>query len=175
MERHNLLEAPCVFCGYNGPRYWQAGTHAEDCPWRVIGGIARREQKLRGVIEDLDKTVKAFSKEMRPLSTLTDLDLPPINRTEANLWKAKYFEARAELVKANKGIRRLRRTVEHHHRQAVCDALNRLFWKVPCYRMGESDKEAALWCAELADAGIIVYWDWGKQRFCTTDKGVTGE
>ncbi len=39
----------------------------------------------------------------------TDLDLPPAYRTRANFWKAKFFEMREEVVKANKGIRRLRR------------------------------------------------------------------
>lgn len=38
-----------------------------------------------------------------------DTDLPPINRTEANFWKAKYLEALIELAKANKGLRRLSR------------------------------------------------------------------
>ena len=42
----------------------------------------------------------------------TDLDLPEAYRTQANLWKAKYFEMRAEVVKANKGIKRLRRKLE---------------------------------------------------------------
>ena len=38
----------------------------------------------------------------------TDLDLPESCRTQANFWKAKFFEASKELTKANKGIRRLR-------------------------------------------------------------------
>lgn len=42
-------------------------------------------------------------------SIKTDLDLPEAYRTQANLWKAKYFEACKELSKANKGIRRLRK------------------------------------------------------------------
>lgn len=42
----------------------------------------------------------------------TDLDLAPIYRTEANYWKSQYFESRAELVKANKGLRRLRRSLQ---------------------------------------------------------------
>jgi hypothetical protein len=49
----------------------------------------------------------------------TDLDLPPALRTQANLWKAKYFELRRELVAVNKGARKLR------HR------LNRLKEKLP--------------------------------------------
>ncbi len=42
---------------------------------------------------------------------ITDLDIPPAYRTQANLWQAKYFEAYKELVKANKGIRRLKRKI----------------------------------------------------------------
>ena len=49
----------------------------------------------------------------------TDLDLPEAKRTQANLWKAKYFEARNELAKANKGIRRLRRKLNRHLTQPV--------------------------------------------------------
>lgn len=37
-----LLDAPCIDCGYNGPGYWQAGTHAETCRWRNVGGEAER-------------------------------------------------------------------------------------------------------------------------------------
>jgi hypothetical protein len=42
----------------------------------------------------------------------TDLDLPPILRTEANLWEAMYWKSLAEIVKANKGIHRLQRRVK---------------------------------------------------------------
>ena len=42
---------------------------------------------------------------------LTDRDLPPTNRTEANLWKSRFFEMHKEVVKANKGIRRLRNKI----------------------------------------------------------------
>ena len=42
---------------------------------------------------------------------MTDLDLPLAYRTQANLWKMHYFEAYKELVKANKGLRRLRRKI----------------------------------------------------------------
>jgi len=38
---------------------------------------------------------------------ITDLDLAPIQRTQANYWRAQDFQARAELRKANKGLRRL--------------------------------------------------------------------
>jgi len=43
---------------------------------------------------------------------VTDLDLPPAYRTQANLWKAKFFEMHEAVVQANKGIRRLRRKID---------------------------------------------------------------
>ena len=43
---------------------------------------------------------------------LTDLDLPPIARTQANYWEARYWGAYKELVKANKGLRRLRKKLD---------------------------------------------------------------
>ena len=45
------LEAPCVFCGYNGTDYWQAGTHNADCPIGEIGGRSDREAGLRFITE----------------------------------------------------------------------------------------------------------------------------
>lgn len=50
--------------------------------------------------------------EAGPQRPITDLDLPPEYRTQANLWKAKYFESYKELVNANKGLRRLQRNNE---------------------------------------------------------------
>lgn len=46
----------------------------------------------------------------------TDLDLPPAYRTQANLWIAKYYEMYKEVVKANKGIKRLKRKLEQQKR-----------------------------------------------------------
>lgn len=44
---------------------------------------------------------------------MTDRDLAPIDRVEANYWQAKYFEAQRELTKANKGLRRLRAKLDY--------------------------------------------------------------
>ena len=41
------------------------------------------------------------------MKQITDLDLAPIHRTQANYYRAQYYQARVELVKANKGLRRL--------------------------------------------------------------------
>ena len=46
------------------------------------------------------------------MKQITDLDLAPIYRTQANYYRAQDFQARAELTKANKGLRRLRRRLD---------------------------------------------------------------
>ena len=53
---NELVEyAPCVFCGYNGAGFYQAGTHAEDCPWYTVGGGEERSVMLRKVVASLFK------------------------------------------------------------------------------------------------------------------------
>lgn len=42
----DLLEAPCCFCKYNGPGYFQKYTHEKDCPWHDVGGMDEREKEL---------------------------------------------------------------------------------------------------------------------------------
>jgi len=46
------------------------------------------------------------------MKQITDLDLAPVYRTQANYWKAQYFQARVELTKANKGLRKLRKRLD---------------------------------------------------------------
>lgn len=41
-----ILDAPCVFCGYNGSGYWQSGTHSKDCPFHEVGGDASRADHI---------------------------------------------------------------------------------------------------------------------------------
>ena len=43
---YRLLGAPCVFCGYNGPGYWQSGTHDWRCPWYWRVGFEERQRVL---------------------------------------------------------------------------------------------------------------------------------
>ena len=47
-------------------------------------------------------------KNQKSLLNLTDQDLMPMARTEANYWKAKYFQTMLEIAKCNKGIKRLK-------------------------------------------------------------------
>ena len=51
---------------------------------------------------------------MKEKRVMTDLDLPEAYRTQANYWKAKYFEAYKELVNANKGLRRLNKRLAYY-------------------------------------------------------------
>lgn len=51
LETSDPLGAPCVFCRYNGPNYWHAGSHAEYCPWRNEGGETERRDLLRWAIQ----------------------------------------------------------------------------------------------------------------------------
>lgn len=43
---NGLLAAPCLWCGYNGEGYYQAGTHGQSCPWNTIGGCDERLDRL---------------------------------------------------------------------------------------------------------------------------------
>jgi hypothetical protein len=45
------LSAPCRFCGYDGPDYYRAGTHAADCPWHSVGGLDERKARLIGAVK----------------------------------------------------------------------------------------------------------------------------
>ena len=49
----NLLNAPCVFCEYDGELYWQIETHDEKCPWYMVGGEKDRASLLPYVIRNL--------------------------------------------------------------------------------------------------------------------------
>ena len=46
------------------------------------------------------------------MKQITDLDLAPALRTQANYYRAQYYQARVELTKANKGLRKLRRRLD---------------------------------------------------------------
>lgn len=41
-----ILDAPCVFCGYNGASYWQKHTHSKECPFHEVGGDASRADHI---------------------------------------------------------------------------------------------------------------------------------
>lgn len=48
-----MLDAPCLWCGYNGKGYWQSGTHDEHCPWLHLASEDERLGQLLRIIEKL--------------------------------------------------------------------------------------------------------------------------
>ena len=43
---NSLFDAPCLWCGYNGSGYYQAGTHDSSCIWHDVGGERERIDRL---------------------------------------------------------------------------------------------------------------------------------
>jgi hypothetical protein len=37
-----ILEAPCIFCGYKGSGYYQKYSHKRGCVWYFNGGLTER-------------------------------------------------------------------------------------------------------------------------------------
>ena len=47
---NELLDAPCVFCLYNGRGYYQHASHHQSCPWYHVGGADERDKLLRATV-----------------------------------------------------------------------------------------------------------------------------
>lgn len=47
----HILDGPCRWCGYNGPLYWQSGSHQAGCPWFAVGGAIERANRV-GYVRD---------------------------------------------------------------------------------------------------------------------------
>lgn len=57
-----MLNAPCIFCGYDGRGYWQARTHGGDCPWHSVGSYTERASALAGLVASrIDRPTPAAS------------------------------------------------------------------------------------------------------------------
>jgi hypothetical protein len=66
-----LINAPCPFCTYNGPGYFQKGTHASACPYYSVGGKEQRISFLAPFIIDLIKQyVEAVAKREREFTKI---------------------------------------------------------------------------------------------------------
>jgi len=55
---YNILDAPCVFCGYNGKGYWQVGTHSKKCPFNALGGMEERRGAFRDILVSKEAQAK---------------------------------------------------------------------------------------------------------------------
>ena len=65
LEFHSpKLEAPCRWCGYNGANYWQALSHAEECPWYKVGGAGERATilEVETIVADREAVGDALQK-----------------------------------------------------------------------------------------------------------------
>lgn len=59
-----LLDAPCIFCGYNGTGYWQKGTHSPSCAFHDLGGEAERALRMSALAQkDRNKFLRAICDE----------------------------------------------------------------------------------------------------------------
>ena len=48
-----LIQAPCIFCGYDGQDFWSAGTHESKCLMHPVDGADSRLKALRKEIRNL--------------------------------------------------------------------------------------------------------------------------
>jgi len=74
-----LTDAPCIFCGYNGPEYYRRGSHAADCPWHSIGEQHAREVALDYVVRQMFEEVRGLRAELAGLRTLARAAMPDRN------------------------------------------------------------------------------------------------
>lgn len=67
-EIEKLLQAPCVFCYYNGELYWQEESHKESCPFYGVGGVEDRKADLcNNVIPSFQATIDKQAKIIEEL------------------------------------------------------------------------------------------------------------
>ena len=45
-----ILNAPCVFCNYSGPRYWSALSHDINCPFCRVSGKNNRRKTFKNAV-----------------------------------------------------------------------------------------------------------------------------
>jgi len=96
---NDLLEAPCIFCGYDGPDYWQGGTHRQECPWHGVGGEAERREALRGVVGAMRTCCRTAEK------FISAIMVSPGTKYEEEMG-AKYFTALGGMLEAFSGSER---------------------------------------------------------------------
>ena len=61
----NWYDAPCIFCGYNGPNYYQPKTHDRNCPFY---NSFDREDDLREIFSALRPRLEEAEREITALN-----------------------------------------------------------------------------------------------------------
>ena len=56
----HLLYKPCLYCGYNGDNYWDAGSHDAECPFCRMTGFKKRRDALPYIIRRWASIVKSY-------------------------------------------------------------------------------------------------------------------
>ncbi len=46
-----ILNAPCIFCNYTAPRYWDAKSHKSNCPFYNVSGKINRKKAFKAAVQ----------------------------------------------------------------------------------------------------------------------------
>ena len=112
-RRHDVLGAPCIFCGHNGVGYWQGKTHSKECPWYETGGGYERKVRLLSALSGV----------------LGKSCLPDGYEPKADEWKPptddEMADAYSEYVEQNEGrLTMTNRPERVRVREAIADTIN---------------------------------------------------
>jgi len=50
---NKILDPRCIFCGYDGPRYWMKGSHDKACPFFIIESRKKRQADFPNQVKKL--------------------------------------------------------------------------------------------------------------------------
>ena len=121
------LDAPCKWCGYNGPSYWQSGSHSKECPWHKVGGSSDRDACEDGQI--FTRGDVRQDEHMRPDMIL---DIPDDRAVLMDVGRALYeaaVRARGMAARAKMGLEQHPDTTEAEMTrraqalESLCDAI----------------------------------------------------
>lgn len=57
-DMYCIWRAPCVFCGYDGPNFFQVGSHPKTCPFHDIGGVDERLERVERMVGIIGSSLK---------------------------------------------------------------------------------------------------------------------
>ena len=113
----NILDAPCIFCGYAASGYYRSSTHSPDCPWYEAGGLAERELTLRGVVKAVISAKDAANARIAELGSQLAERTAQLREVQGNWKKYEPFVSRMQEAEAKAANWK-----EAHERAAVIAA-----------------------------------------------------
>ena len=63
-DMYYLLRPKCLFCDYNGPNFYQSGSHHKYCPFHDIAGVEARLDLIETFIRTAGKRMREGRKTM---------------------------------------------------------------------------------------------------------------